>query len=45
MATAYHIPDTPGKHHTAEAAAGTLKTVHRPVRMPVRSFIVVPTEQ
>jgi hypothetical protein len=44
MATAYRIPDTPqGNTTPAEAAAGTLKTVpigH--VRMPVRSFIVVP---
>src|SRR5260370_5795383 len=44
MATAYRIPDTPRGHTTpAEAAAGTLKTVpigH--VRLPVRSFIVVP---
>ena len=44
MATAYRIPDTPkGNTTPAEAASGTLKTVpigH--VRMPVRSFIVVP---
>jgi DMSO/TMAO reductase YedYZ molybdopterin-dependent catalytic subunit len=44
MASAYRIPDTPrGNTTPAEAAAGTLKTVpigH--VRMPVRSFIVVP---
>ncbi len=44
MASAYRIPDTPrGNTTPAEAASGTLKTVpigH--VRMPVRSFIVVP---
>src|SRR5437879_5127119 len=44
MASAYRIPDTPKANTTpAAAASGTLKTVpigH--VRMPVRSFIVVP---
>src|SRR5207249_12268199 len=44
MATAYRIPDTPrGNTTPADAAGGALKTVpigH--VRMPVRSFIVVP---
>jgi len=44
MATAYRIPDTPrGNTTPADAASGTVKTVpigH--VRMPVRSFIVVP---
>jgi DMSO/TMAO reductase YedYZ molybdopterin-dependent catalytic subunit len=44
MAMAYRIPDMPkGNTTPAEAASGTLKTVpigH--VRMPVRSFIVVP---
>jgi len=44
MAAAYRIPDTPDGNTTpAQAASGTLKTVpigH--VRMPVRSFIVVP---
>jgi DMSO/TMAO reductase YedYZ molybdopterin-dependent catalytic subunit len=44
MATAYRIPDTPrGNTTPADAAGGALRTVpigH--VRMPVRSFIVVP---
>src|SRR5207244_13339677 len=44
MAAAYRIPDTPDGNTTpAQAASGTLKTVpigH--VRMPVRSFIVMP---
>jgi hypothetical protein len=44
MATAYRVPDTPrGNTTPTDAAGGALKTVpigH--VRMPVRSFIVVP---
>ena len=44
VATAYRIPDNPGGNTTpAEAAGGTLKTVPiGQVRMPVRSFFVVP---
>jgi hypothetical protein len=44
MATAYRIPDTPNGNTTpAAAAGGALKTVPiGRVRMPVRSFIVVP---
>ena len=44
VATAYRIPDNPrGNTTPAEAAGGTLKTVPiGQVRMPVRSFFVVP---